>query len=389
MSISSPLRVLIVDNSRGVTGALNAMRRATGALRPGIDFEWVLPVGSAGRAVLETDGYVVHELPFVELSRRKVDLLRYLPMLLINGWRLRRLAAQRNLAILHLNDYYNLTAYVARWLSGCRLSVFTHVRFLPQVQMPLLARSWRWLAEHAAQQVLCVSDSVRIYFASGHARVQMVYDALPESSERLPPYAVRSQAARAVQLLYLGNYIRGKGQNFALEAFRLALAHNPNMRLRFMGGDMGMAKNRAFRNELEATARAAGLCNFVQFDGFTADPEAAIKAHDIVLNFSEAESFSLICLDALYYGVPLIATDCGGPAELFEAGQSGLLVPNRDVPAMAAAMGELAANVALRQRFSVASRIYVLRKFSPVHTYHLLADCYRQSHPSMAAYENA
>ena len=218
------------------------MRRATGALRPGIDFEWVLPVGSTGRAALETDGYVVHELPFVELSRRKADLLRYLPMLLLNGWRLRQLAARRNVAIVHLNDYYNLTAYVARWLSGCRLSVFTHVRFLPRAQLPFLARSWRWLAEHAAQQVLCVSDSVRAYFASGHARVQMVYDALPGCSERLPPYAVGPQAARALQLLHLGNYIRGKGQNFALEASRPTHAHNPNLRLRFMGGDMGMTK---------------------------------------------------------------------------------------------------------------------------------------------------
>ena len=377
MSISSPLRVLIVDNSRGATGALNAMRRATGALRPGIDFELALPVGSTNRAALETDGYVVHELPFVELSRRKVDLLRYVPMLLHNGWRLRRLAARRNVAILHLNDYYNLTAYVARWLSGCRLPVFTHVRFLPQVQLPFLARSWRWLAEHAAQQVLCVSDSVRAYFASGHARVQMVYDTLPGCSERLPPYAVRPQAARAVQLLYLGNYIRGKGQNFVLEAYRLAQAHNPNMRLRFMGGDMEMAKNRAFRNELVATAHAVGLGNFVHFDGFTADPEATIKAHDIILNLSEAESFSLTCLDALYYGVPLIATDCGGPAELFEANVSGLLVPNRDVAAMAAAMVHLAENAGQRQAFAQASRVFVRQKFAPAHTYQGLAECYR------------
>ena len=55
----------------------------------------------------------------------------------------------------------------------------------------------------------------------------------------------------------------------------------------------------------------------VHFDGFAANTEVAMKGHDMVLNFSEAESFSLTCLDALYYGVPLIATDCGGPAELF------------------------------------------------------------------------
>ena len=73
-----------------------------------------------------------------------------------------------------------------------------------------------------------------------------------------------------------------------------------------------------------------------------------------------------------------IATDCGGPAELFEHGKSGLLVPNRDVRAMAAAIDQLAADVALRREFSAASRRYVRHKFAPAFTYQRLADCYHR-----------
>lgn len=373
------MTILIVDNSRAVTGALNAMRHATGPLRPGLAFEYVLPTGSTGRGPLEADGYRVHELPFVEISRRKADLLFYLPMLLLNGWRLHRLARARGARLIHLNDFYNLTGYVARFFSFGRLPVLTHVRFLPQTLPPPLARTWRWLAEHAAQQVLCVSEAVRGYFAPGHVGVRTVYDPLPARGEQLPAYAVTPAVNRPVRLLYLSNYIRGKGQNFALEAFQLAHARNPNLHLHFVGGDMGMVKNQEFRQELEAAAKAAGLAEAVHFDGFAANTEAAMKAHDIVLNFSEAESFSLTCLDALYYGVPLIATDCGGPAELFEHGKSGLLVPNRDVPAMAAAIGTLAANEGLRQQFSGASRTFVRQKFAPAHTYELLAGCYQRA----------
>ncbi|GAB3579757.1 glycosyltransferase family 4 protein [Hymenobacter daeguensis] len=370
--------VLLVDNSRAVTGALNALRHATSPLRDRFDFAYVLPTGSTGRAVLEADGYRVHELPFVEISRRPADLLRYLPMLLLNGWRLRRLARQEGARALHMNDFYNLTGYVARWLSLGKLPVLTHVRFLPQVLPQLFARPWRWLAEHAAQRVLCVSEAVRSYFASTNAHVQTVYDPLPARGEELPPYTVGTSPAASLRLLYLSNYIRGKGQDLALAAFRTAYAQNPGLRLHFVGGDMGMAKNQEFRQELEAAARAAGLQDAVQFDGFAANTEAAMKGHDIVLNFSEAESFSLTCLDALYYGVPLIASDCGGPAELFENGQSGLLVPNRDVPAMAAAIVRLAADAALRQQFSKASRQFVRTKFAPAGTYELLAACYQR-----------
>ncbi|WP_125916585.1 hypothetical protein [Hymenobacter coccineus] len=142
--VDKPL-VLVVDNSRAVTGALNAMRHATGPLRPGLDFEYVLPTGSTGRATLEADGYRVHELPFVEISRRKADLLRYVPLLLLNGWRLRQLARRQGAQVVHLNDFYNLTGYVAKGLSLGKLRVVTHVRFLPQsLPQPLAARGGGW-----------------------------------------------------------------------------------------------------------------------------------------------------------------------------------------------------------------------------------------------------
>lgn len=368
--------MLVVDNSRAVTGALNALRHATTPLREQFGFVYVVPTGSTTRPVLEADGYRVHELPFVEISRRPADVVRYLPMLLLNGWRLHRLARRERASAVHLNDFYNLTGYVARGLSLGRLPVLTHVRFLPQALPQLFARPWRWLAEHMAQRVLCVSDAVRAYFAPSHRRVQTVYDPLPARGENLPPHEVSTAADAPVRMLYLSNYIRGKGQNFALEAFQRAYARCPRLRLHFVGGDMGLAKNQEFRQELEAAVRAAGLAEVVSFSGFASDTEALMKAHDVVLNFSEAESFSLTCLDALYYGVPLIASDCGGPAELFETGVSGLLVPNRDVAAMANAMVQLAEHPAQRQAFAQASRLFVRQKFAPAHTYQRLADCY-------------
>ena len=373
---SCPL-ILVVDNARAVTGGLNAIRGVTKPLGTEFEFVYVLPTGSTARPVLEADGYRVHELPFVEISRRPLDLLRYLPLLLLNGWRLFRLARREGAAAIHLNDFYNLTGYVARAFSQGTLPVLTHVRFLPQALPQLFARPWRWLAEHLAQRVLCVSDAVRTYFTPGHSRVLTVYDPLPARGETGPPYTVAPRPDGTVRLLYLSNYIRGKGQDLALQAFRLAAAQRTDLRLHFVGGDMGLVKNQEFRQELELAVQQHGLGTQVAFSGFASDTEALMKSHDIVLNFSEAESFSLTCLDALYYGVPLIASDCGGPAELFESGHSGLLVPNRNVAAMAAAIVQLAGDEAQRKGFSAASRQYVRGKFAPAHTHQRLGECYR------------
>lgn len=359
-----------------MTGALNALRHAAGPLRSHYRFVWVIPTGSTARPVLEADGYTVYELPFVEISRRKGDLLHYPFMLLINGWRLAQLAQREGTSLVHLNDFYNLTGYVARFLSLGRLRVVTHVRFLPQSLPQPLARTWRWLSGRLASRTLCVSQAVGRYF-HGAANAQVVYDPLP-GPERHPVPLHPPRPNDTVELLYLSNYIQGKGQDLALAAFGPAHARDPRLRLRFVGGDLGMAKNREFRQRLEAEAEQAGLANVVYFGGFATDVEAAIKAADVVLNFSESESFSLTCLDALYYGTPLIASDCGGPAELFEHGRSGLLVPNRNVPAMTAAISQLAADAILRARFAAAGREFVRQKFAPINTYSLLGQLYQQ-----------
>lgn len=369
--------MLLVDNSRAITGALNALRHATLPLQEsGLAFVFVLPSSSTARPVLEADGYIVHELPFVEISRRKGDLLRYPFALLLNGWRLWRLAKRKKANIIHLNDFYNLTGYVAKALSLGRLRIITHVRFLPQSLPQPLARTWRWLSGRLANRTVCVSQAVGRYFA-GVANAQVIYDPLP-GPERHPVPAHPPRPDGAVELLYLSNYIPGKGQDLALAAFRRAYAQDARLRLRFVGGDMGMAKNREFRQRLEAEVQQAGLGGVVRFEGFAADVEQVIKEADILLNFSESESFSLTCLDALFYGTPLIASDCGGPAELFEHGQSGLLVPNRDVVAMAAAINQLAADAELRTQFAAAGRAFVRQKFAPANTYEALGRLYRQ-----------
>ncbi|GGF20447.1 glycosyltransferase family 4 protein [Hymenobacter cavernae] len=369
--------ILVVDNSTAVTGALVAMRNATDQLRQHYRFVYVLPAGSLGRRVLEEASYQVYEIPFVEISRRKADLVRYVPMLVLNGWRLWRLARREKARLIHLNDFYNLTGYMAQVLSLGRLRVVTHVRFLPQVLPQPLARVWRWTAETFASRVICVSQAVRRYFSPAE-KVQVVFDPSPDVERHPVPMVPATRPDNTVRLLYLSNYIVGKGQNFALAAFREAYAHDARLRLHFVGGDMGLDKNRLFRQQLEAEVHAHGLSQAVTFGGFVSDVEQAIKDADILLNFSEAESFSLTCRDALYYGTPLIATDCGGPAELFENGRSGLLVPNRDVQAMAAAIRRLAAEPELRTRFAAAGRAFIRNKLRSEATTGLLHKVYKR-----------
>jgi hypothetical protein len=143
-TLPAPRRVLVVDNCIALTGALKAILNSLRNIQaeyPGLlEFEFVLPVGSTAVGSVSSEGYVVHTLPFVEISKRPKDLLRYGPMLLLNSWRLRRLARQRKAALVHLNDFFNLAGIVSKWLGGPKL--LTHVRLLPHNFPGPLRRLW-------------------------------------------------------------------------------------------------------------------------------------------------------------------------------------------------------------------------------------------------------
>ena len=51
-----------------------------------------------------------------------------------------------------------------------------------------------------------------------------------------------------------------------------------------------------------------------------------------------AQAIGLACVEALAHGLPVIATDCGGPAEILVAPVQGTLVPVGDVEALARAL---------------------------------------------------
>ena len=369
--------VLIIENSIDITGAFNAIFHYANYVRSSYNFVFVLPRRSRLTKQVSDKGFPVETLPFLEISKRPMNLLLYLPVLIKNAVRLKRLIQQHRVSLVHVNDFYNLTAVIAKMLGG-RFALLTHVRFMPDRFPQLLVKCWMYLNLRYSERIICVSCAVKRCLPS-HPKIQVVYDGLA--------YTVSNKINRekrnddCVNLLYLAHYIPGKGQDYALEAFCKAYQQNPKLRLRFVGGDMGLEKNQWYREQLVRRAEKLGIQAVVTFAGPTANISQEFAQADIALNFSESESFSMTCLEALAHGVPLIATDCGGPTELFEHGKSGYLVQNRNEDAMTEAILKSAGDNLLRDSFKNKGKSYVRSKFSGENTLKKLEQLYQDIVP--------
>ena len=362
MNVSAPRRVrlMLVENTLYTTGAFVSAIAIVRALREHFDIEFVLPASSTLKPTVEGAGVVCHTLPLSEIGRSWPRLIKYIPVLFMNTVRLRNLMKSRQIDILVINDYYNLLGFMTR-LTGWRGVLFTYVRLMPKSQHRFLNRVWGSLAIWGSDKVLAVSHAVASQLPDNQ-KVRVLYD--PKCfDERYPPEHVHLVDG-TVRCLYLANYIAGKGHLHGLQAFALAYEQNPALRLRFAGGDMDLEKNRALKASLKQAVLRMGLGGVVTCDGYSSDVEQDIKQADIVLNFSESESFSHTCLEACAYGRPIIATRCGGPEEIVEDGVSGLLVNVKDVNAMGAALLRISKDRELRDSMGQAGRRIVHERFS-------------------------
>ena len=89
-----------------------------------------------------------------------------------------------------------------------------------------------------------------------------------------------------------------------------------------------------------------------------------MRSLDIFALPSQAEGISNTILEAMASGLPVVATDVGGNAELVAAGETGMLVPAQNPQAMAQALLRYTADAALRQSHGAAGRERVERSFS-------------------------
>jgi glycosyltransferase involved in cell wall biosynthesis len=101
----------------------------------------------------------------------------------------------------------------------------------------------------------------------------------------------------------------------------------------------------------------------VKFFGVRSDVPELLSQADIFVLSSDYEGFGLVVAEAMAAGLPVIATAIGGIPEILEGGRAGILVPPKDVDALAKAIVELARDEKKRAELSDYGRKLVAERF--------------------------
>ncbi len=197
----------------------------------------------------------------------------------------------------------------------------------------------RWLYNRANAHVIAVAGPIRDELVAGgfvsEDRVSVIHAGLDDAFAQRPrsdPQAVRTELGIPAEAPLVGLVARlapDKGQDTLLHAAGRVRAVVPGARFLLVGtgGDW---------DRIRALIHSMDLENAVIWAGFRTDVASVLGALDVsVLAARDCDASSTVVKESMVLGVPVVASDIGGTAEILEHGACGRLVTPGDAQSLA------------------------------------------------------
>jgi glycosyltransferase involved in cell wall biosynthesis len=126
-----------------------------------------------------------------------------------------------------------------------------------------------------------------------------------------------------------------------------------------------LAGDGPLRGRLGRLAQRLGIAGRVDFRGEVPHEQvpSVLAELDLFVLPSRAEGFGVAALEAQAMELPVVASRVHGIPDVVQDGRTGLLVPPRDVDALAGAIGRLAGDAELRAAMGRAGRVFVEQRY--------------------------
>lgn len=262
----------------------------------------------------------------------------------------------------HYDVMHAQTANMMTWLAILRPCIKARIVFTRRTAFPLrkheARNAWKW---RQADALVAISDAA----AAEPRRLGLRVEIVPSAVEMLPLNAAHLQAFSVKHGL--------EGRRVLATAAALTEEKDPLTLIRavhhlaqtrddfvFLHLGAGGSEEAAARKLVQELGLASVYC----FAGFQENVENLYRLMDVFVLASRHEALGSSALDAFSYGVPVVATDAGGLAEILAEGR-GLTSAVGDAAGLAANIARVLDDPVLRATMVERAGRYVAQEHEP------------------------
>lgn len=368
------MRVLYVNQTAQMSGAEHSLLTLIAGLRDRVDAEMACPEGDFAEAARE-HGLPVHLIDGTDanLQLHHLETPRAIAEIAQDGARIARIGRQGGFDLVHANT--TRAGLIATMFAGAGAKpTVVHVRdWTPEGKVAAAILQYTRVR---ASALICISQLVADEFPPHPARTPLHVIHNPIDLRRFDSDRYDRAAARAalgladdeLAVAVVAQLTPWKGQEEAVRAVALLRERHPKLRLLVVGSakfQSARLDNRAYADQLHALPAELGAGDVVRFLGERRDVPEILRALDVLLVPSWKEAFGRIVVEGMAMGLPVIATDVGGPKEIVTSGEDGVLAPPQDPEAWADALDGLLRDPTARAALGERARTSARERFTP------------------------
>jgi glycosyltransferase involved in cell wall biosynthesis len=252
----------------------------------------------------------------------------------------------------YFTQYLIFTNIIQRFVKKGKIIVLVHSLYGYDTSDNLLIRKWLNGIKHKIR--LSVADI--IITNSKYSQREIVSLGIDSASVHVLPPGIDREKLKIIpqtdkrekfQILCVANYLPGKGLINLIEAF--SQINRKEFTLHLVGNPQ---KSANYFQKLKKLVQQLNLNKDVFFHNGS-DKYNLYKLYfqaNIFVLPTLKETFGIVLIEAMYYGLPIITTNVAAIPELITDGENGLLVPPANSPALAEALSKLIENPELRKK---------------------------------------
>jgi len=157
----------------------------------------------------------------------------------------------------------------------------------------------------------------------------------------------------------VGRIEEGKGQYLVIDAVKELVKQGLDVKALIVGHAM----NEDYLEDLKVQIKEDGFEQDIIFSGFTKEVQKLMQVCDVIVLATDRETFGLVLIEAMKCAICVVGSDSGGPLEIIDDNESGLLFKTKNSGDLYTKIKLLLDNKELKNRLAINAKAKALKMF--------------------------